>query len=256
MSSNYFVKLEKFEGPLDLLLYLIKVNELEIFDIDLFKLTQQYLEYLRLMKFRDLGDAAAFMEMAASLCEIKSTHLIPSDKRAHLDTEIDEESQAMDLQQRLIDYDTFKSAALELEKKLKFDHFVGKNSEWKRLSEEYSDCEAPLRGDTSTLLILYEQMLGALSERRPTHHKALKEQVTVAEVIQKIKDYIEQLRFCLFQELYSGFETRYELVANILAVLQLVRDRELKIHQETFLGPLWLYDITLSAEQLPLNPVH
>ena len=81
MVANYFVRLRSFEGPLDLLLHLIKVNELNIFDIDLTALTTQYLEYLRLIEFRDIKDAAAFLEMASSLIEIKSFQLLPIEEK-------------------------------------------------------------------------------------------------------------------------------------------------------------------------------
>ena len=78
MSEKYVLKLDRFEGPLDLLLHLIRVNELSVFEVDLHFLTFQYLEYLRLMEFSDIKEAASFIEMAASLVEIKSRRLIPT----------------------------------------------------------------------------------------------------------------------------------------------------------------------------------
>lgn len=255
MASSYFVRLDKFEGPLDLLLHLIKVHELDIFDIDILALTGQYLDYLRLVQFRDLTDAAMFMEMAASLCEIKSRQLLPSDEKKHSVESEEEEDPAASLQRRLIEYDTFKKAAEFLTDCPQIGVHLQTNSEWKRLTPQYSHIEAPLRGDVTTLLILYEQMLGSLSDRRPVRVQAVKESVTVSEVIEKIKQYIDNLRFVLFQQLYPKFQDRYELVANILAMLQLVRDRQLKIHQENLLGPIWMYHMDMNSEELPAeNP--
>src|SRR3989338_1297361 len=111
MTTSHFVRLDQFEGPLDLLLHLVKVHELNIFDIDLHVLIVQYLEYLRMVQFRDLQDAAAFMEMAASLCGIKSRNLLPGAEQAALGgIEEDGLDSKENLQQRLFDYQTFSQA--------------------------------------------------------------------------------------------------------------------------------------------------
>ena len=253
MSSNYFVKLEQFEGPLDLLLHLIRVHELNIFQIDLFVLTSQYLDYLRLMNFRDLKDAAAFMEMAATLIEIKSSHLLPNEATGEgEDGELEEEEDpATTLQRRLFEYDTFRKAAEFLMEKPVGGGLVAGNSEWRRIAPFYEHLESPLRGDPSTLLVLYEQMLSSLAEKRPVTVKAVTESLTVEQVINKIKEYVEKLGFIMFQKLMPKMESRYELVANILAILQLVRDRELKLYQEEMHGPIWLYTKRLSEKDLP-----
>ena len=243
MAGKYFVKLEHFEGPLDLLLHLIRVHELNIFNIDLLVLTTQYLHHLRLMKFRDLKDAAVFMEMAATLIEIKSRSLLPHEdtEETNSDDEAEEEDPALVLQKRLLEYERFKKAAAKLAEVPATGHLCRPSMAWQKLEKQYESCEAPLKGDPATLLILYEQMLTGLAERRPVTVKALKESITVDDIIQKLKDYVEKSFFILFQNIYPKMSTRYEFVAWILAVLQLVRDRELKIHQEEFMGPLWVY---------------
>lgn len=252
MTTSHFVRLDQFEGPLDLLLHLVKVHELNIFDIDLHVLIVQYLDYLRMIQFRDLQDAAAFMEMAASLCGIKSRHLLPgADLGAQGGIEEDGLDSKENLQQRLFDYQTFSQAGEHL------GHLQGSlesaftGHEWRRLEEIYEGYETPLRGDVSILVILYEQMLTTLPDRRPITVQAVTEAITVEEVLEKIQHYINKLQFFLFQKLYAKFDTRYELVANILAVLQLVREGKAKVYQREWPnGPLWVYGVQVADEKV------
>jgi segregation and condensation protein A len=190
MTTSHFVRLDQFEGPLDLLLHLVKMHELNIFDIDLHVLIVQYLEYLRMIQFRDLQDAAAFMEMAASLCGIKSRHLLPGADQAALGGIEENGLDSKDnLQKRLFDYQTFSQAGEHL------GHLQGSlenactGHEWRRLENVYEGYETLLRGDVSILVILYEQMLTTLPDRRPVSVKAMTEAITVEEVLEKIESY-------------------------------------------------------------------
>ncbi len=253
MASHYFVKLEHFEGPLDLLLHLIRVNELNIFDINLYVLTSQYLDYLRLLKFKDLNDAVAFMEMAAILIEIKSRYLLPNEEQKSDELEIDEEDQAASLQQRLLEYDMFRRAAEHLSSNQENAPLVKSNREWERLAPLYEDCEAPLRGDASHLVVLYEQLLSTISDRKPARVTAKTERISLEEVIEKMRNHIDKARFVLFQGLYRQMQSRYDLVANTLSMLQLVRDGNLKVHQEELLGPIWIYRTDISVDDIPLS---
>ena len=253
MSSSYFLKLNQFEGPLDLLLHLIRVHELDIFQIDLLQLTTQYVNFLRKVEFKDLQDASSFMDMAAALLEYKSKQLLPSEQggaKAEGDAEEDEEDLAEALQRRLILYDSIKKAAALLAERQESRGLIQTGQEWRRLAPQFEDIEAPLRGEPSVLLILYEQMLVGLSERRPVTVKAVQESITVEEVSEKIQEKVAQRGVWLFQSGYPELKSRYELVAYVLSSLQLVRDRVLKIHQELLRGPMWLYKDDLSAEQL------
>lgn len=252
MTTSHFVRLDQFEGPLDLLLHLVKVHELNIFDIDLHVLIVQYLEYLRMIQFRDLSDAAAFMEMAASLCGIKSRHLLPgADQGSQAGIEEDGLSSKENLQQRLFDYQTFSQAGEHLGQLQGSLESAFTGHEWRRLEGVYEGCETLLRGDVSVLLILYEQMLTTLPDRQPITVQAMTEAITVEEVLEKIESYIKKLQFFLFQKLYAKFDTRYELVANILAVLQLVREGKAKVYQREWPhGPLWVYGMQLEEGKI------
>lgn len=243
MAGKYFIKLDQFEGPLDLLLHLIRMHELDIFNIDLLVLTTQYLEYLRIMNYRDLIDASAFMSMAATLIEIKSSQLLPSEHGKSLESDEieDEEDPAVQLQKRLIEYDAFRKSAQFLMDIPKGGELIAYSSEWHRIAHLYEHLEAPLRGDSTTLPILYEQMLSSLLDRKPTTVKAVTESITVEEIILDMKKKITSLKFLNYEQIVSKIESRYELVASILAMLQLVRDRELKIYQQEHFGAIWLY---------------
>jgi segregation and condensation protein A len=251
VSGNYFVKVEQFEGPLDLLLHLIRVHELDIFRIDLFVLTSQYLDYLRLLKFKDLADAAAFMEMAATLIEIKSRYLLPTEEQRLSDEEVEGEDEGASLQRRLLEYDRFRRAAEYLNIIPQMGVQIHTNNEWQRLEPLYEHIEAPLRGEPSTLVILYEQLLSTLTDRKPARVTAKTERVSLEEVIERMHAFIEEARFALFQGMYQKMASRYDFVASTLSMLQLTRDGRLNIYQEQLLGPIWLYRKDLQVDDIP-----
>jgi segregation and condensation protein A len=251
VSGNYFVKLEQFEGPLDLLLHLIRVNELDIFRIDLFVLTSQYLDYLRLLKFKDLNDAALFMEMAANLIEIKSRYLLPNEEQQLNDENVDGEDEGASLQRRLLEYDKFRRAAEYLSIIPQMGVQIQTNHEWRRLEPLFEHIEAPLRGEASTLVIMYEQLLSTLTDRKPARVTAKTERVSLAEVIEKMHEFIREARFALFQGFYPKMTARYDLVVNTLSMLQLTRDGRLNIYQEQPMGPIWIYRKDLELSDVP-----
>ena len=253
MNANYFVKLENFEGPLDLLLHLVKVHEIDIFDIDIFFLASEYLNYLRLVKFDDLAQAGEFIEMAATMVEIKTRMLLPHDEKKSRDEDLDEEDPVKLLQERLLQYEMFKQVAEHLNAMPQMGVEIQTNAEWQRLEPEYEHIERPLSGEPSTLLILYEQMLRDLSERREGKVKTMRERLKLEDVIEKMHQEIEQVRFALFQGYYNLFQSRDELVIHIMAVLELTRAFRMKVYQQELLGPLWMYRYDLDESVIPSN---
>jgi segregation and condensation protein A len=253
MASSYFLKLNQYEGPLDLLLNLIKDNEIDIFNIDIFLLTNQYLEYLRHIHFKDLQDAGEFLEMAATLIEIKSRALLPIEERQKSDDDLEEEDPLKSLQQRLIQYERFRAVA---------DHFalmpqlgveIHTNQEWQRLEPEYADLEVPIKGDAATLIVLYENLLRHLPERRAVKVEAKMHAISVEEKVDELTELLSRLNFALFQGFYKKFASRYELVVYLLAVLEMTRWKKLKVYQHDALGPLWLYRMGFDEANLPLT---
>lgn len=254
MASGYYLKLEQFEGPLDLLLHLIKVNEIDIFNIDIFLLTSQYLKYLRLLKYDDLGDAGEFLEMAATLIEIKSRMLLPNANEKKAEEELAEDDPRRTLQERLIEYEKFKLAAEHLSVLPQIGLQVQTNFEWQRIEPMFADLEAPLIGDVTSLVVLYEQMLRELAERKPpakVHAKM--HMVTVEQKIVELTRLLETVNFALFQGFYKKFASRYELVVHILAVLELSKWGKLKIYQQEASGPIWIYRSGFDEALLPVS---
>src|SRR5215813_6675306 len=113
--TDYKVKFEFFEGPLDLLLYLIKKEEVDIYEVNLTKIATQFIEYIELMRQLDLEIAGEFLVMAATLMHIKSRELLPLDQQAETDSDDDEEDPRWELIRQLVEYKKFKDAAAQLQ---------------------------------------------------------------------------------------------------------------------------------------------
>ena len=253
MSVDYFVKTSRFEGPLDLLLHLIRVHEIDIFDIDVFLLTQEYLNYLRLMEYNDLQQAGEFLEMAATLIEIKSRLLLPHDEKKAGDENLDEDDPIKSLQERLQLYETFRNVADHFNQMPQMGVEIQTNNEWNRLMPVYEHVEAPLTGEPATLVVLYEQMLKGLAERRKSKVTAKKHRITVDETIDRLGAEIETSRFALFQGLFNRLESRDELVVHILAMLELVKMKRIKLYQQDMFGPIWMYRMDCEETDLPIR---
>jgi segregation and condensation protein A len=244
MATGYFLKLNRFEGPLDLLLYLIRLNEMDIFEVNLAQLAEQYLSHLRLIQFSDLKDASAFLVMGATLCEIKTRRLLPhSEKNEGVDGQAGEIDLEAQLKERLLDYQKYREAG-EFFSGMDKQTDIGYSpvGEWERLEKEYGDKVSPLYGEGAVLVVLYEQLLSALMERNPTRVKTTKEMITIERVIEKM---LESLKICevfMFQSMYAEIKNRYELIAHILALLQLLKQvGNLRCYQDVQYGPLWVY---------------
>jgi segregation and condensation protein A len=250
MTTNYFVKLDCFEGPLDLLLHLIRVNELNIFAIDLYILTSQYIDFLRLVKFKNLQEASSFLEMAACLLEIKSKRLLPTEKTDEEDKK-DEEDTEISLEERLLTYDLFKKAGSFFAKNDSFGVLSYSGlSEKTRLDSLQEGEDVPIKGDIATLLILYEQMLSSLGEKRPVVVKKDLDSLSISDVISRIVESLKKIDIILFADLYPNMGSRQDLVAYISGMLQLVRDGHAKIYQEQMMGPLWVYNAQTKEQDL------
>lgn len=220
----------------------------------MFVLTQEYVNYLRLMKFNDLQQAGEFLEMAATLIEIKTRMLLPHDEKAAGDENLEEDDPVKTLQERLIQYETFRNVADHFMQMPQMGVEIQTNQEWNRLFPLYEHVEAPLTGEAATLVVLYEQMLRALSERRRSStHTAKLHMITVEETIQKLARDLETIKFQLFQGMFGGFSGRYEFVVHILAMLELVKEKRVKLHQDEHFGPIWMYRFDCDESILPLQ---
>ena len=251
--SDYFVKTSRFEGPLDLLLHLIRVHEIDIFAIDVLLLTQEYINYLRLMKFSDLQQAGEFLEMAATLVEIKTRLLLPGDEATASGEDGEEDDPVRTLQERLLQYEMFRNVAEHFSQMPQMGVEIQANHEWERLTPLLEHIEAPLTGDAATLVVLYEQMLRGLTERKKGKVNLKINRISVEETINKLGDQVAQSRFMLFQGLYNGLESRDEFVVSVLAMLELVKMKRIQVYQQDMFGPIWMYRMDCDESVLPLE---
>jgi segregation and condensation protein A len=224
---KYKVKLEIFEGPLDLLLYLIKKEELDIYDIPIAKITDQYLEYLEMMKLLDLDIAGEFIVMAATLMQIKSKMLLPPEEVPEGVEE--EEDPRFELVKRLLEYKKFKEAADELANKeaAAAQLYVRKTEEKPVLDTEDSPF---FEASIFDLLTAFSKILKEVPKE--TFYKLVKDEFTVGEKIHDIFHILVNEPRIYFSKLFKEAKTKLEIIVTFLAVLELIRLKEVIIIQK------------------------
>jgi segregation and condensation protein A len=225
------VQLEIFEGPLDLLLHLIKKNEVSITDIPIATITEQYLATLEVMQTFNLDVAGEFLVMAATLIHIKSRMLLPM-----ADDEDDEEEGTdprQELVRRLLEYQRFKDAADQLERRelLTRDVFV-------RSVAPAEEIPAPGFREVSVFELL--TALKRVLDRLPKDvvHEVMLEKITMREKMTLLLDQLRTQGKILFESLFADVTTRMEVVVTFLAMLELVKVRAIRIFQEEATGPI------------------
>ncbi len=229
-SIDYSIRLNIYEGPLDLLLFLIRKNEIDIYDIPIENVTRQYLDVIYSMEKLNLEVAGDFFVMAATLMHIKSRMLLPKNEQIIETENEDEVDPRWELVQQLIEYKKFKDAARDLE-----DVITEANNYLTRGSPE-SDGERILRplksADKIELWNLFNQVLRRLAERT-TYGEIHDETVTVAERMEYIIELLKTTPEFLFSELFINREYNLTfLIATFLAILELARMRTIEINQE------------------------
>lgn len=236
---NYEVKLEVFEGPLDLLLHLIKKNEINIYDIPIALITQHYLEYIDLMKTLNLDIAGEFLVMAATLMQIKSKMLLPSDETAE---EEEVEDPRAELVRRLLEYKKYKDAAEELEKREVFWREVFGRSE-KPQFEEGQEAEEPLMLDLNLfdLIDAFKKVLERTPKEEPLELR--QEEISVKDKMAIIMARLEGIESLTFDSLFDRDKNRVSLIATFLALLELVRLRLIRIQQIEEFGVIRIFAI-------------
>lgn len=232
--GDYPVRLEAFEGPLDLLLYLIKKDEVDIHDIPIESITRQFNEYLRMMKLLDLNIAGEFLVMSATLMHIKSRMLLPEEDRSE-ELE-DEDDPRWDLVRQLVEYKKFRDAALHLEKLEDNQHNVLlPPAEGIDLGQEPG-----LAIRDVSLFDLVRTLGDVLARaRREVPHEIAARAFSVAEKIDHIVRLTEELPEdggVSLLGLFEGMEHRAEIVCTFLAVLELIRMRRIRAVQTGLFG--------------------
>jgi segregation and condensation protein A len=224
--DEYKVQLEVFEGPLDLLLYLIKRDELDIYDIPIERITQQYMQYLEMMQMLDLNIAGEFLVMAATLMMIKSRMLLPVEERPELEAE--EDDPRWDLVRQLVEYKKFKDAADHLEElALQREDVFIREGEHVALGPEP---EVALQ-DISIfdLITAFNDVLKRA--KKEDMAEIFTDRYTVAEKVDFISEVLRRDKRAKLSELFSGMRHRYEMVCTFLALLELIRLKQLRAVQ-------------------------
>lgn len=233
IEDTYEVKLNAFEGPLELLLHLIKKNEINIYDIPIALITEQYLKTIDFMQSLNLSVAGEFLVMAATLIHIKSKMLLPVSETEDLE----EDDPRAGLVTRLLEYQQFKAASEQLEEResLWRDIYPRGQTEMPELLPE----EIPISD-----LNLYDLIgaLNALLAQRPDPFvmQLTTETLTVKEKMQHILDQMESVESLLFEALFDKVSTRHAIIVTFLALLEVIRLGLIRALQADLFGPLRL----------------
>ncbi len=233
----YPVRLENFEGPLDLLLHLIKKNEVDIYDIPMALITEQYLEYLQLMEELDVDLMAEFLVMAATLIHLKSRMLLPRPDPSQ--DALEEEDPRDALVRRLLEHQRYKAAA-----ELLHERETLRSAQRMRPDERIAhlagqDFERELEVDLVSLLTAFRAVLERARERPavdlPPERLSLDQRVEV--LLARLSD----TEACGFDELFRDVETRAGMVVTFLALLEMMRLKLVRVHQAGPFGEIRVY---------------
>jgi len=228
----YEIALPIFEGPLDLLLYLIRKNEVDIYDIPIALITRQYLEALEIMEALDLDVAGDFLTLAATLLRIKSRMLLP-----RLAEEGEEEDPRRDLVLQLVEYRKFKEAARKMAQSEEKQRLLF-NRPLIPVEGDGGEELAP-KGDVADLVAALQALLERIQDDRL--YEIIGEDVSVEERMEHVLRLLDERREEVrFEELFAGARRRIVLVATFMAILELARLTKLAIRQEALFGEIWV----------------
>ena len=232
------VKLDNFEGPLDLLLHLIKKNELNIHDIPIALITAQYLDAIQLMQELNLDVAGEFLVMAATLIHIKSKLLLPRPETA-AGVEGEEEDPRDVLVRRLLEHQKFKAAA-----ELLHEREQVRSAQWLRPDGRVveiagSDGEPEIEVDLFSLLNAFQAVVERAKQRPPVLLPP--EQISVEARIEQLLDRLSETEACGFEDLFTDANDRAGLVVTFLALLEMIRLKLVRVFQSGSFGPIRVY---------------
>ncbi len=241
-------KLQVFEGPLDLLLHLIEKNKIDIYDIPIVEITDQYLEYVNQMPKEDLDMASEFLLMAATLIDIKSRMLLPK--------EVDEEGNEIDpraeLVEKLIEYKMYKHAAAELRV---LQVYAGKSSyKYPTIPNEVKKYHQPVDldkllkdVDLSKLNEIFRMVLKRQVDKidpvRSKFGTIEMEQVSLPEKMEYVQHTIKTKKKCSFKQLLEDASSKIEVVVSFLAILELIKVGEIEVRQENTFDDIYITSI-------------
>lgn len=226
-----------FEGPLDLLLHLIKKSKMEIFDIEISEITKEYLNYIKEMTDMNLDIASEYLVMAAELIEMKSRKLLPNKKDE--EEKEDDENPEEELKRRLIEYKKYKEST-EVFRNLeenRANYYTKAPESLKQYSSE------KLENDGSVgifdLLDAFQKLLERQEYNKPKNTKITRKELSVKERVAKIRDILKVHKKINFIELFDNFSKPY-VVVTFLSVLEMAKNREINIKQDNNFSDIYL----------------
>ncbi len=234
----YGVKLDVFEGPLDLLLFLIRKNEIDVYDIPIADVTRQFLEFVEVMQTLNLEPAGDFLVMAATLMKIKSRMLLPADP----DADEEEEDPREELVRRLLEYQQFKEVANWLEDKqdLHRDCFYrGAALDTGEIDEVEQDPLATC-GSVSLFDLMASFRMALIAAPKADYHDVHQLEVTTEERMEVVLDILEKKHRVQFSDLVSGLP-RIVLIVTFIALLELIKTGRALARQSESEGEIWVY---------------
>ncbi len=227
---DYTVKLEIFEGPLDLLLYLIKKNDLDIYDIPISQITAEYLGYVELIKMFNLEAVGEFLVMAATLMQIKARMLLP---REPLAGEEEEKDPRAELVTKLLEYQKFKGVAKVLESRELEQQKIFSREEPQFTEDDY------VLG--ASLFDLLESFRHVLQEAKEEVKEIIYQEIPLEEKIRYILECLKGKKYITFRQVFNPQEGRLSLIVTFLALLELVRLKQVFARQAQHFGEIRIY---------------
>jgi segregation and condensation protein A len=222
--------LGEFAGPMDLLLYLIRQEQVSIYDIPIARITDEYLRYLRLMQGMDITMASDFLVMAAQLIEIKSRMLLPRDPMVS-EEDLSSDDPRRELVERLLEHQKYKAAAEMLWSRATVEHAV-----YTRAPLETDKENPEVSAGAFDLLRVFQQILSRRKEE--VLMEIERDEVTMAEMLERLRNMIYSAGELNMRDFFERAETRRELVLAFLSVLELVRTTEIKLIQRQTFGDI------------------
>ena len=239
MTQVYDVKLEIFEGPLDLLLYLIKKEDMDIREIRVSEITQEYLSYIGLIKELNLELAGEFLVMASTLLQIKARTLLPQD--SVLEAEEGPDPRA-DLVAKLLEYQKFKEAASALAQR----EYAAREIFYRNILPTFSEDDFTLEATLFDLLDAFKDVLKNAGEEIK---EFLYEEIPLEQKVREILDLLEKQDCVQFSQIFSAAKPRRELIITFLALLELIRMRQVVAKQSEAFGEIRIYKLNETREE-------
>lgn len=234
---NYAIKLDIFEGPLDLLLYLIKKNEIDIYNIPIALITEQYLDYLKMIKALNLDLAGEYLVMAATLIHIKSRMLLPPPE----EEEEEEEDPRADLVRQLLEHKTFKDVAAELGNRplLERDVFTRAAFPPDEIEKSAEKEEELIEASVFELIEAFHRIVSQMGKKELLEIDL--EKLSLTDIINEVMDQLSVTKNVTFDDLLKGKRDRRRVIYTFLAILELIKLRMIKAYQTSIFGVIRIF---------------